>query len=85
MTLQTFLHPVHLDNQGYLVSDEGIRRLIGLRANPQLQVTGSEVAQVESFEGRVDAVVGRVLASRTNVLYLKHFNDNGLIFNPQHK
>lgn len=74
LTLQTFPHPVHLDDQRYLVSNEGVRWLIGLRANPQLQVTGSKVTKVESFEGRVDAIVSRVFTSCANVLDLNFFN-----------
>jgi hypothetical protein len=53
------------------VSDERVGRLIGLGSNPQLEVAGSKVGQVQHFHRRADAVVGRVLASHANVFHLK--------------
>jgi hypothetical protein len=66
---------VHLDDERNFVSDERVGRLIGLGSNPQLEVAGSKVGQVQHFHGRTDAVVGRVLASHANVFHLKsNFN-----------
>ena len=71
MTFKGLLHPVHLDNQRDFVADERVGRLIGLRPNPQLEVSGSKLGLVQDFEGCGDALVGGVVAPNTNVLHLR--------------
>jgi hypothetical protein len=62
---------MHLDHQRYFVTDKGIRRLIGLRPNPQLKVSGSKLGLVQDLKGRGDAVVGSLFASDTNIFHLE--------------
>ena len=39
LSFKTFLHPMHFDDQRYLMTNQRVRRFIGLGSNPQLKVT----------------------------------------------